>query len=154
MIFVRRGATLNDPTNKNDVETLLANGQAGRIENVKAGWDDPEPVRVESPYACEPQAAPIKNWSGTIMDGKITENNIDFWDSADAVNGASFGAFIMYSCNNGVQYYVEANILLFGGWVNPMTDEELQMFNINMEWRSKTSPQLQVANPIFLTPSA
>jgi hypothetical protein len=148
IILVRRGVTV-DPEDQESIQTAIDEGNAGIIRNVKGSINEPAAIRADSTIGCAPQVVTNYNRSATLIDGKVTEQNVEFWDGVNSANGFYAGMLIMYSCAHNRQHVVNATIAVLGGYVNPLSDEESQQFNMTFEWKSKVNPAITPANPIF-----
>jgi len=149
MILVKQGVTINDTTNQTDVQNAIDAGNAKLISGIKVSIEAPEPVRVDNSRACSPQAVLTYNRTAQIIDGKANATNIDFWNAVDASQGAVWGMAIVHSCAHAEQLIISGNILVLGGLINPLSDEESQQIERSLEWKSKSDPQKETENPIF-----
>jgi len=148
IILVRRGVTV-DPEDEASVQAAIDAGNAGIMKNVKIGWADPAPVRADSTIGCAPQVVLNYNRVLQLTDGKVTEQNVQYYGGINSANGFYAGMAIVYSCAHNRQHVINATIAVLGGYVNPQSDEESQQFNITLEWKSKVDPEIQAPNPIF-----
>jgi hypothetical protein len=149
MILVRKGTSV-DPESESSVQAAIDAGNAGILKNIKASINEPAAIRADSTIGCAPQVVLNYNRSATIVDGKVTEQNVEFWNGINSANGFVAGMAIIYSCAHNRQHVVDANIVVLGGYVNPLSDEESQQFNITLEWKSKVDPSIDtVPNPLF-----
>lgn len=148
MILVNQGVTI-DPEDEASVQAAIDAGDAALIPNVSVGINDPEAIRIDSRIACQPQAVINYNRSAVITDGKVTDQNILFWNSNNASTGRRFGMAIIYSCSHNEQMVISAPILAIGGYINPQSDEEGQQFNLTLEWKYPSDPLKTAANPLF-----
>ena len=147
-ILVRLGATI-DPSSEASVLAAIAAGDAKYIPLLKIGMANAEAVRVDSNVGCQPQSVANYNRSLTLIDGKVTEQNIQFWDEINGVTGFRLGMVIVYNCSENEQMIIQGQIIIVGSWINPESDEETQRFEFTLEWKSKASPTKSAPNPIF-----
>lgn len=152
LILIKKGVDIGDTTDEAAVQAVIDAGNAKKISGLKISINRPEAVRQDSSRACTPQTVTVYNASATIMDGKATASNIDFWSSVDASTGCIWGMAIIHSCSGGEQFVATGNILIIGGGglQSPLSDEEVQDIELTMEWKAKTYPiSKEAANPIF-----
>lgn len=153
LILIRKGVDVGDTTDQAVMQALIDSGDAKLIKNILVAFNQPEEVEGSQTRACTPPSTLTKNRTAPIQDYKADAVNIDFWNSVDSTTGAIFGMGIVHSCSHNEQSVFTGNILVKGGWVNPLSDEENQMIDRSLVWKAKADPIKESSNPIFTATS-
>lgn len=142
---------LTNPSSSAQITAEIAAGRATLVKNVKIGIAKPSPVEIESNISCGTSKLVTYDRAGTIIDGNVNANNVDFYDGIFA--GRTFGGIILYLCGTAEAdsgekvMWIDADITFTGGHVLPNTNNEFQTFDGDFKWRKRTGNMLY-ANPV------
>lgn len=137
LLWVECGVTVTDPTDGTEINNLITAGDAGLIENVKAGIDAPTPVTIASTTACGTERTINLDYTGTIEDYNVTEANTTFWGTL--AKGRTIGGLMLYICEQDGYankiVWIDAEITFSGGLVVPNTNEEAIRYELTFAFR-------------------
>lgn len=138
LILLDCGVVLSDPSDLNEIESLISQKKAVRIDDVKIEVPDAEAVTVDSPIACEPPATVNFNRTLVLIDGNVNQSNVALYNQ---LNFKRLGGILVIECGNQddpkAHYYRSQgdNGLRFQGTKNlPVTDQEFQVINGTFSW--------------------
>ena len=142
MILFNCGAEPSDPTNGEEINALLASGQAKKIAgNIKFTLPDPSEITQEPIDGCSTDR--LVNYDRTLemIDYNVLPENVDFYND---LLGRRFGAILFLECDaqrttfisppNGLETRANRNF--------PQQNSELQFFSVNFLWRQLTMPTI------------
>jgi len=135
--------TVTNPSSAAQINANIAAGKAKIITNVKSGFGKPTPVTVDSQTSCGVSETLTYDRTGTLLDGSISDNNIDFWNAL--TSGRSIGGIIMLECYDAGESpyvtWINAAVKFTGGRVLPNVNTQPQVFDMDFAWRSLAGPQ-------------
>jgi hypothetical protein len=147
-------ATTTDASNAAQINVDIAAGRAVVVTGVQSGFAKPSPITLESISSCGGTITVNNDWTGTIKDGSINNQTIDFWNRF--IRGRSAGSIIMRECHDdGDDEYVTwvnppAGITFQGGRVLPDKNNQAQIIDLEFKWRELASP-LRWTAPVGVT---
>lgn len=144
LVLVKCGTTL-DPSDGTAIAAAVAAGNAKVIKDILLDFGAPSPVKVDSLVAGVPQIVATYDRTATLVDRKVSADNVTFYDSINSSNGYTVGGAILYEVSEDRVSVIEAPITLEGGRILPASDGEPQRFEFTMNWRAKNDPAIAVA---------
>ncbi len=141
IILLECNSQLTDPSNGTQIAAEIAAGRANLLTNVKMSIAKPSPVEIDSNVACGSSVLVTYDRTGTIIDGNVNANNINFYNTV--FGGRRFGGMILYLCgteeaNAGAKVeWIDASITFTGGKVLPDMSNAFQRFEGDFKWRKK-----------------
>lgn len=148
------GATTTNPSNASQINADISAGRAVVVTNVKSGFAKPSPVTTDSINSCGTPSVITNDWTGTLTDGNISDQNIDFWNAFIA--GRQAASVLMIHCvdESDTPYATWINpssgIKFSGGRVVPNVSTQPQLIDVDFKWRQLKSPQVYSA-PVGVT---
>lgn len=130
-----------DPGDEEELEQMVTDGQATKLENLKIGFADPAEVTQEAITSCGNQIIVDYDRTATVEDFKVTSGNSDFWNIAKkrVYNGA-----VLIECEtSGLPRqvsYIDAEISLKVFRTLPNTNKELQKYSGTLLWSDIDDP--------------
>lgn len=116
--------------------TAIAAGNARVIKgNLKADFPDGTPVEIENPSACgNDTIIDAVDYVLTIMDANVSENNDDFWTSA---NGRTFYLAINQCMQDEIIVWEVPVTVVAKAAAIPMSNKEIQKYTVELKWNAK-----------------
>jgi len=149
LVLLECNHQLTDPSSATQINAEIAAGRAKLVRNIKLGINAPSSVSIESNIGCESTKVVTYDRSGTLIDGNVNSQNIDFYNTVFA--GRRFGGMIFHECGteesaDGARVTWIDKVLSFtGGRVFPSANTEFQRFEGTFNWRSKIEGQIYPA---------
>lgn len=132
-----------DPSNATQIQDLLDDGSARLITNVKAGLSAPSAQESTALVACAPASVSTYDRELTIVDGKVTPENVLFYNSLNASNGTKAVGAIIHECATDRVTFIQQPILFRGGRILPdNNDADLQRFEFTGNFKAKGDPTI------------
>lgn len=149
MLLLECNHQLTDPTSASQINTEIAAGRAHLLKNLKVGLDAPSAVQIDSNVAGGTQKLVTYDRSGTLIDGNVSANNVDFYNGV--FGGRVFGGALLYiigtqeATGGELCTFVDAAVTFTGGLTIPNNNNEFMTFNGTFAWRKRDMPSLETA---------
>lgn len=148
ILFIKCDSDIDDESTAEEIETAITNGDAILIENIKLNWDAPSPVTVDPLVGCLTETVAAYDHSVTMIDRNVTAATIDWYNSANASTGFTFGSAMVWECDAQRVTYIDVPLQMQGGRVFPDQNNALQNHAMTLTFRSTKG-----AMPIIATPA-
>lgn len=136
--------TITDPCNGAQVLANIASGQAILVENVKIGITAASPVTVDALIACNTARLVTYERSGTLIDGNVNANNVDFYNTL--FGGRKLAGMILRECgqeDTAPQVtWIDSQVEFTGDRLIPDNNKEFQRFEGTFTWTSRSMPTI------------
>lgn len=142
LILIECGATLSGMT-ANDINALVASGDATIVSNVNVSYDYASPVEAETNVPCQPPRVVNYNREGNWVDRNVNADNINFYN--DIFKGRRFGGMIIFECGNEddpKMKYIDDVITITGADKLPNNNNEFQDIRSTFKWQSLRMPSI------------
>ncbi len=147
ILFIKCSSTIDDTSTGAEIESAITAGDVILIENVKLNWDEPSAVTVDPLVGCMTETVAAYDHTVTMIDRNVTAATIDWYNSANASTGFTFGAAMIYECDAQRTTYIDVPLQMQGGRVFPDQNNALQNHAMTLTFRSTKG-----AMPIIPTP--
>ncbi len=132
-----------DPSDGVEINALITDGSARLITNVKAGLSAPSPQESIALVACASPTVATYDRELTIVDGKVTPEILDFYNSLNASTGTRAVGAIIHECSTERVTFIDKTILFRGGRILPdNNDADLQRFEFVGQFKAKGDPTI------------
>lgn len=137
-------AVPTDPSDATELQGMLDDGEAVLLTKLKIGINEPSPINTDSLRSCSSEITTSYDRVVTLQDAGVIEQNIAFYNSANASTGFAAMGLLLPNCDDPTRsFYVEDTIRFEGGLIVPDNDNaEPQHFAFNLKYRSKADPLL------------
>lgn len=139
-VFLACNHQLTDPTSAVQIAAEVSAGRAWLVSSVKGGIAKASPVFADSTTSCGGQTLTTYDRSGTISDFNVSAANSAFWQVA--LGGRKFGGFLAFVCETDsitpMGLWIDAEVTISGDHVVPNVNTELQQYDTDFKWRSKS----------------
>lgn len=145
-IIFECGSLPQDPSDGNEINTLISNGKATVLRNVNISYEAASPVEIDSNIPCQPSKVINYDRSGKLIDTNINSSNVDFYNKL--FSGRVIGGMIIEECGNDDDpkaKYIDKPITFTGSDILPATDKEWQKFEATFKWKSR-EPNVKIIN--------
>ena len=132
----------SDPSDGQEIGTMISNNEATLIEDVKIGFAEPSEITGTSYVSCVPDAAINYDREATLLDAKVVPQNVEFYNSVNSANRRNVAGVLFYECSAERVTFVDKPVTFSGGRVVPETDDDSQHFSYTLRWRSKNDPHI------------
>lgn len=153
IIVLECDSQLTDPSSAVQIAAEIAAGRATLIENVKVSIEAASPVTVDPLVSCSTPKLVNYDRSGTIIDGNVSDNNIDVYNKINA--GRAFGGLILHLCGTedsvgGAKVlWIDKKVEFTGSLIVPPNNNDIQRFEGKFTWRSKGDPNMYASPSTF-----
>lgn len=132
-----------DPSDGTEINALITNGSARLVTNVKAGLSAPSAQESTALVACATPTVSTYDRELTITDGKVSSENVLFWNSINASAGIRIVGALIHECAEDRVTFIDKTISFRGGRVLPdNNDADLQRFEMTGLFKSKGDPTI------------
>lgn len=145
ILLTRCDIVIADPSDANEVQTLIDDGDAVLILGIQGQIDTPSGVSVTSYISCVPDIPVTYDRTVTFADRNVTPENVTFYNSINASNGWTNGGALLYQCDAQRVLYVDAPMRLSGGLITPPQNNEMQRFEWTLTYRDQDDPTIHSA---------
>lgn len=148
ILFIKCSSDIDDASTGSEINAAIESGDCILIENVKLNWDEPSAVTVDPLVGCLSETVAAYDHTITMIDRNVTAATIDWYNSANASTGFTFGAAMIWECDAQRVTYIDVPLQLQGGRVFPDQNNALQNHAMTLTFRSTKG-----AMPIIDTPT-
>lgn len=140
------GTELPDPSDENEINSLLQTQQAILIQDIRFALPAGSPITVDSPVGCGSPIRINEDRTATLYDANVTDLNNLFWND---VNNRKVSWILAYMCDSGKVIYITApvGITTSANFILPEQNNELQRYEVTFSWRNKSIPAQYDAPP-------
>lgn len=135
--LLRCDATVTDPSDENELQALIDNGQLIIIKGVACGLDEPSPVQIDSLTACGGQITITADRTATFVDGKVSQAVVEWYNDNKA---SRFGGALLFECAENRTSYVDAEVSLSAFRSMGQRNNEAQSISGTLSWRQLADP--------------
>lgn len=133
------GTQLVDPTDENEINSLLDTQQAVMIQDIRFALPAGSPITVDSPVGCGTSIRINEDRTATLYDANVTDQNNSFYNS---LNQQKVAWILAYLCDSGKVIYIDppVGITTSANFIIPEQNNELQRYEVTFSWRQKAIP--------------
>lgn len=132
-----------DPSSGSEILQMIADDEATVLESLKVGISAPSPITASTMISCSTDITTSYDRTITIMDGKVTDENIAFYNSLNAATGFTAKGMLLRNCDTDRCFYIDDTLRFPGGLVVPDNDNsDPQHFNFTATYRSIADPRI------------
>jgi len=129
-----------DPSDANEIESILADGNARHVKEVKMGINKPSPVKPETKVSGRSPKVSIYEITGTLIDANVSTDSQAFYDGLDSVNGRVIGAILAAPAGDDpVAYFIKPpkGVVFEGGAVVPNDTDDFTHYDYEFHYKAK-----------------
>jgi hypothetical protein len=128
-----------DPTDANEIQTLIDDDKAVLLVGLKIGITEPSPIEATSMRSCSPPSVTNYNRELSWIDANVEPGNVTFYNSLNAATGFEARGALLYECDAERCTFIDDPINFTGGRIVPDdNDGDPQHFAFTGKWKSKS----------------
>ncbi len=132
-----------DPSSGAEILQMIADNEAVVLEDLKVGIAVPSAISSSTMISCSSEITTSYDRSVSIMDGKVTDANIAFYNTLNAATGFVAKGMLLRNCDTERCFYVDELVRFPGGLVVPDNDNaDPQHFEFTATYRSIADPRI------------
>lgn len=136
------GTVVQDPGSEAELDELVDDGLATKVENIKFGFGVPAPVEIDPTTSCGSSKVSTYNRTADIEDFKVNVTNSDFWDT---VKNIVYEGFVVIECETkGLtqhSLFVDAETSVRAYENFPNVIDTPQNYVAQLLWKSYSNPK-------------
>lgn len=135
--LLRCDATVTDPGDAEELQTLINEGKLIVIKGVACGLDEPSPVQIDSLTACGGQLTITADRTATFVDGKVSKEVVEWYNTNKA---SRFGGVLLFECAENRTSFVNAEVTMSAFRAMAQRNNEAQSISGTLSWRQLADP--------------
>lgn len=128
-----------DPEDGMEIQSMLNSGTARLLKDVKIGIPEASAQTMPSNVACVPDRTANYDRTFTLIDPKVTAENVEFYNS---LKRRSIAGAMIYECDADRVTMIDATITVAGSRILPDDNLEGQTFTMTASWRGMDDPDI------------
>lgn len=124
------------------INSLISQGLATLLTNVKINYDAPSDVTGPSYVGCVPDTYNTSDWSIVLIDRNVSAESREFYQTIRDNFSGEIGGMIIYECANDRAQYFPMVLTLGGGPVLPDQKTDLLRWEFNLTGQSSDFPYI------------